>query len=167
MRLVPLCADDRSWDGLKVQWKAEAENIGEDFSTFVIGTFGPLEKFAMQEASKAGLYGLYDGKTYPAVCQTTRLLIRNYASPVLRTRFVSVSPKHAVGDVDEYGKVIVALFSGVIWLSREELPADHIHFQLRSPSDAQFLAHLQAVRPTSLFKGFQIRGARVECTVKM
>lgn len=168
MRLIPVSDSSHSWRNIKEQWKHEAETAGEDFSTFAIGTFAALDPLAAQDASKAGLFALYDGEKAHAICQVNRLLIKKYAKPVLRARFATVSPLYDFGmlDVSGYAEILVGLFSGVIWLSRNTLSADHIRFHLRSPGDAQFFAALRMTTPLSPFSQFEIRGAWVECTMK-
>lgn len=168
MRLMPVSDSDNSWRMLKAQWKKDAEVAGEDFSTFAVGTFAALDPLALQEPSKAGLYGLFDGKTAHAFCQVNRLLTSKYPTPLLRARFATVSPTYDVGlaDVNGYAQVLVALFSGVIWLSRNTLAADHVRFHLRSPGDAQFFAALQISTPMSPFSKLTIKGAWLECSLK-
>jgi hypothetical protein len=60
----------------------------------------------------------------------------------------------------------VALFSGIVWLSRDTLSAGHIRFFLKSPGDSQFFAALQAATPLSPFSEFTIEGALIECSLK-
>ncbi len=62
--------------------------------------------------------------------------------------------------------MMVALFSGIVWLSRDTMAAGHIRFFLKSPGDAQFFAPLQAATELSLFSEFTIGGALIECSLK-
>jgi hypothetical protein len=91
-----------------------------------------------------------------------------YQEPILRARFVNVSPSYYLGQAgtDEYAQMLVALFSGVVWLSREALTATHIRFFLKSPGDSQFFAALQAATSMSPFSKFTIEGALIECSMK-
>lgn len=169
MRLVPISENGSAWRNLKAQWKEESERAGEEFSTFAIGTFGALDPLAAQDPAKAGLYGLYeDDDQVHAFCQINRLLMPSYPTPVLRARFATVSPAYDVGlhGVGGYSRVLVALFSGVIWLARNKLLADYVRFHLRSPGDGQFFAALQIKSDLSPFSSFNIRGAWVECTFR-
>jgi hypothetical protein len=168
VRLVPIGETGSAWQSLKAQWKTEAEGAGEDFSTFAIGTFSALDPLAAQEPAKSGLHGLYDGSRAHAFCQVNRLLMPRYSAPVLRARFATVSPAYDVGlhGVGGYAQVLVSLFSGVVWLSRNKLAADHVRFHLRSPGDAQFFAALQINTDLSPFSSFTTRGAWVECSLK-
>jgi hypothetical protein len=168
MRLIPVSDSGRSWLNIKEQWKKEAETASEDFSTFAIGTFAALDPLVGKDAAKAGLFALYEGERAHAICQVNRLLVKKYSTPSLRARFATVSPLYDFGllDVSAYARILVELFSGVVWLSRSALPADHISFHLRSPGDAQFFAALRMSAPVSPFSKFEIRGAWVECSMR-
>jgi hypothetical protein len=71
-----------------------------------------------------------------------------------------------VTDAGQYAQVMVALFSGIVWLSRDSLSAGHIRFFLKSPGDSQFFAALQAATLLSPFSKFSIDGALIECSLK-
>jgi hypothetical protein len=167
MRLVPLNDSDNSWGSLKAQWKTEAEREGDDFSTFAL-EISVLDSIASQDSSKAGLYGLYDGRLVRAVCQVNRVLTGKYTSPVLRARLIAASPIYDLGSAEDggYAQVLIATFSGVVWLSQNSLPARHIKFHLRSPADGRYFAALQAKTPLSPFSRFSVKGIWVECGLK-
>ena len=168
MRLVPISDADRSWGSLKGQWRKAAEAIEEDFSTFALGPFAALD-LQMQQGGKAGLFGLYDGTVPHAFCQVNKLLMAKFEGPVLRARFMTVSPLYDFGgkDLAGYGQLLIELFSGIACLSRNTMSASHVLFHLRSPADAQFLAPLQRVGPDSPFVRFAIKGAWVECDLRL
>lgn len=166
MRLLPIKDPERSWRTIKAQWKKDAEGVGEEFATFAgIAAFDTL---ASREGDNPGLYCLTEGERFHAVCQIRRLLMSKYQEPILRARFVNVSPSYYLGQAgtDEYAQMLVALFSGVVWLSREALTATHIRFFLKSPGDSQFFAALQAATSMSPFSKFTIEGALIECSMK-
>jgi hypothetical protein len=168
MRILPISDADRSWTSLKSQWRKAAEAAEEDFSIYSQGIFAALEP--MMQGGKGGLYGLYDGTVPQAFCQVSKLLMPKFEGPVLRCRFMMVSPAYDLGTsggLGAYGQLLVELFSGMVWLSRNALSASHVQFHLRSPADAQFLAPLQAASPDSPFERFAIRGAWVECDLKL
>ena len=71
-----------------------------------------------------------------------------------------------MADAGQYAQILVALFSGIVWLSRDTLSAGHIRFFLKSPGDSQFFAALQASTPMSPFSEFTIEGALIECSLK-
>jgi hypothetical protein len=166
MRLLPIKDPDRSWRTIKAQWKKDAEGVGEDFATFAgIAAFDVL---ATKEGDNPGLFCLTDGERIHAVCQIRRLLMSKYQSPILRARYVNVSPSYELGvaGTNEYAQMLVALFSGVVWLSRDALTASHIRFFLKSPGDSQFFAALQVATALSPFSKFTIDGALIECSMK-
>lgn len=166
MRLLPISDADRSWGKLKAQWRKAVEAEEEDFSTYAT-TLAALDPLV--QSGKAGLHGLYDGAEARAFCQVSKLLMPKFEGPVLRARFMTISPAYDLGTLgaDAYGQLLVALFSGMVWLSRNTLAASHILFHLRSPADAQFLAPLQTPVPESPFQRFAIHGAWVACDLKL
>ncbi|UZE50387.1 hypothetical protein [Rhodopseudomonas sp. P2A-2r] len=167
MRLLPIDAE-KTWASLKSQWRRAAEGLEEDFSSFSQGPFAALDPLMAQGAHKAGLYGLYDGSVPHAFCQVNKLLMHKFEGPVLRARFMTVSPTYDFGEADlaGYGQLLVELFSGIVWLSRNTMSAHHVLFHLRSPADAHFLAPLQAAVAASPFERFAIKGAWVECDLR-
>ena len=95
-------------------------------------------------------------------------MMSKFPTPILRARFVNVSPVYELGlaGSSQYAQILVALFSGIVWLSRDSLSAGHIRFFLKSPGDAQFFAALQVSTPLSPFSKFTIDGALIECSLK-
>ena len=73
-------------------------------------------------------------------------MMSKFPTPILRARFIVVSPIYELGiaDAGQYAQMMVALFSGIVWLSRDTMTASHIRFFLKSPGDSQFFAPLQA-----------------------
>jgi hypothetical protein len=167
MRLLPMKEPDRSWRSIKGQWKKDAESVGEDFSTFSTGSFTTYDSLT-KEGDNPNLYCLSDGERVHAACQVSRLMMSKFPSPTLRARFIVVSPVYELGiaDASQYAQVMVALFSGIVWLSRDTMSASHIRFFLRSPGDSQFFAALQSSTPQSPFSKFAIDGALIECSLK-
>jgi hypothetical protein len=166
MRLLPIKDPDRSWRSIKGQWKKDTEVAGEDFASF--GGIAAFDAVASKEGDNPGLYCLSDGERFHAVCQIRRMLMSKYQEPILRARFVNVSPVYELGiaGTSEYAQILVALFSGVVWLSKDALSAAHIRFLLKSPGDSQFFAALRAATPLSPFSKFTIEGALIECSLK-
>jgi hypothetical protein len=159
---------DKAWASLKSQWRRAAEAAEHDFSTFVQGPFAALDPLVAQGAARAGLYGLYDDQVPHAFCQVNKLLMGKFEGPMLRARFMTVAPVYDFGaaDLGKYGQLLVELFSGIVWLSRNTMSANHVLFHLRSPADAQFLAPLRMTVATSPFQRFAINGSWVECDLK-
>jgi hypothetical protein len=167
MRLLPMKDADKSWRAVKAQWKKDAESVGEEFSTFSMGSYAAFDTLT-KDGDHPTLYCLSDGEKVHAACQVSRLMMSKFPTPVLRARFVVVSPVYELGQADagQYAQVMVALFSGIIWLSRDSLSAGHIRFFLKSPGDSQFFAALQVATPLSPFSKFTIDGALIECSLK-
>lgn len=166
MRLLSIKDPDRSWRAIKSQWKKDAEGAGEDFASF--GGIAAFDAVASKEGDNPSLYCLSDGERFHAVCQIRRMLMSKYQEPILRARFINVSPAYELGvtGTEQYAQILVALFSGVVWLSKDALSAAHIRFLLKSPGDSQFFAALQAATPQSPFSKFTIEGALIECSLK-
>jgi hypothetical protein len=167
MRLLPMKEPDRSWRAIKAQWKKDAESIGEDFTTFSTGNFTAYDGLT-KEGDHPSLHCLSDGERVHAACQVSRLMMSKFPDPILRARFVLVSPVYELGieNATKYAQMMVALFSGIVWLSRDTMAASHIRFFLKSPGDSQYFAALQVSTPGSLFSKFTIDGALIECSLK-
>jgi len=167
MRLLPMKDPDRSWRSIKGQWKKDAESVGEDFSTFSTGIFSAYDALT-KDGDSPNLYCLSDGERVHATCQVSRLMMSKFPTPILRARFINISPNYELGQADagQYAQMMVALFSGIVWLSRDTLSAGHIRFFLKSPGDAQFFTALQVATPLSPFSEFKIEGALIECSLK-
>ena len=167
MRLLPMKEPDRSWRSIKGQWKKDAESVGEDFSTFSTGSFTAYDGLT-KDGDHPSLYCLSDGERVHAACQVSRLMMSKFPSPILRARFILVSPIYELGiaDAGQYAQMMVALFSGIVWLSRDTMTASHIRFFLKSPGDSQFFAPLLAATEASPFSEFTIDGALIECSLK-
>ena len=167
MRLLPMKEPDRSWRSIKGQWKKDAESVGEDFTTFSTGIFSAYDGLT-KDGDNPNLYCLSDGERVHATCQVSRLMMSKFPNPILRARFIVVSPIYELGiaNAAQYAQMMVALFSGIVWLSRDTLSAGHIRFFLKSPSDAQFFTALQAATQLSPFSEFKIEGALIECSLK-
>jgi hypothetical protein len=166
MRLVPMNAE-KSWRAVKAQWKKDAESVGEDFSTFSMGSYAAFDSLT-KDGDHPTLYCLWDGEKVHAACQVSRLMMSKFPTPILRARFISVSPIYDLGQADagRYAQIMVALFSGIVWLSRDTLSAGHIRFFLKSPSDSQLFEALRVSTSQSLFSMFTIEGALIECSLK-
>jgi len=165
MRLQPMKDPDKSWRSIKAQWRKDAESVGEEFSTFSMGSYAAFDGLT-KDGDHPTLYCLSDGEKVHAACQVSRLMMSKFPTPILRARFIVVSPVYELGQADagQYAQIMVALFSGIIWLSRDTLSAGHIRFFLKSPGDSQFFTALQAA--TELFSKFTIDGALIECSLK-
>ena len=121
-----------------------------------------------KDGDNPSLYCLSDGERVHAACQVSRLMMSKFPSPILRARFVVVSPVYELGlaDAGQYAQMLVALFSGIVWLSRDTLTASHIRFFLKSPGRCAILRGAAGRTPLSPFSKFTIEGALIECSLK-
>ena len=167
MRLLPMKEPDRSWRSIKGQWKKDAESVGEDFSTFSTGSFSAYDALT-KDGDSPNLYCLSDGERVHAACQVSRLMMSKFPKPDPACALHRGVADLRTGDRDagQYAQMMVALFSGIVWLSRDTMTASHIRFFLKSPGDAQFFAPLQAATEQSPFSEFTIGGALIECSLK-
>ena len=167
MRLLPMKEPDKAWRSIKSQWKKDAEAVGEDYSTLAMGSYAVIDGLTKDDKNPS-LFCLSEGDRSHAVCQVSRIMMSKYPAPTLRARFTTLSPVYELGiaDLAQYAQIMVALFSGIVWLSRDSLSAGHIRFFLKSPGDSQFFAALQASTPLSPFSKFTIEGALIECSLK-
>ena len=156
MPLVPVCAKDGTWAALRADWHQQCAVFGEDLDNYAVGAFSILEPLAMDGHPKAEVYALHNGQDYDAVCQVNRTRLPDYDGHVLRVRFMTFAPKYDFGilSVDDYAKLLVNLFFGVLDLSLRKLSARHLKFHLRSPADSQFFAALRA--PLTKHKAFEL-----------
>src|SRR5947209_19988577 len=124
MRLVSMKDADKSWRAVKAQWKKDAESVGEDFTTFSMGSYAAFDGLT-KDGDHPTLYCLSDGEKVHAACQVSRLMMSKFPTPILRARFISVSPIYELGvaDAGQSAQIIVALFSGIVSLSWDSVSA--------------------------------------------
>lgn len=160
---------DGTWDTLKKDWEAQCAAYDEDFSNYAEGTFAVVKDLLDDEGEAAGLFAITIDDVHVSICQLNKASIPGYSSPVLRVRFMTLSPEYDFGDksVDQYADVLVATFAGILALSNTTMNAQHIKFHLRSPADRQFFAMLgKGLTEKNLFHSVQVRGAWLYVTKK-
>ena len=167
MRLLPMKEPDKAWRSIKSQWKKDAEAVGEDYSTLAMGSYAVIDGLTKDDKNPS-LFCLSEGDRSHAVCQVSRIMMSKYPAPTLRARFTTLSPVYELGiaDLAQYAQIMVALFSGIVWLSRDTLSGSHIRFFLKSPGDAQFFAALRVESTLSPFSKFTIDGSLIECSMR-
>lgn len=167
--IVRLQRGDGSWDAFKQDWEAQCAAYGEEFSSFAEGTFTVVDGLLDDPQEAAGLFAVKLGEQHLSMCQLNRASIPGYTSPVLRVRFMTLSPEFDFGDksVEEYSEVLVATFATVLAVSNTVMEAKHIKFHLRSPADRQFFAMAgKGLSDTELFHSVHVRGAWLYVTKK-
>lgn len=161
--MTPLSDTDGSWTGLKAAWRAQCLSFGEDFGVFAQGVFAVLDPLAAEGHPRAGIFGLEKDGQIEAIVQLNRALIPNYQGYVLRSRFLTPSPRWDYGDieVDEYGDLMLEVFVGIFELSNtEDLRAPHLKFHLRSPADRPFFQALaKGLTKLDTFQDVVLRGS--------
>ena len=163
VQLIALTGENGGWQRLKEQWRAECAGYNEDFDGYAAGTFSVLEPLALGNEPRAGVFAFVRDGEHQAVCQANCTGLPGYVGPVLRVRFMTLSPKYDFGDhpIEEYARVLVNLFLGAVNLSyRDPFEAQHIKFHLSSPADRPFFATLGTeLGQQNLFDTVDVRGA--------
>jgi len=167
--IVRLKNDDESWAEFKADWEAQCAAYGEEFSSFAEGTFAVVADLLNESGANSGLFAIKGDEGHVSMCQLNRASIPGYSSPVLRVRFMTLSPEFDFGDksVEDYSDVLVATFAAVLAVSNTVMEARHIKFHLRSPADRQFFALLgKGLSDSDMFHSVHVRGAWLYVTKK-
>jgi hypothetical protein len=120
-----------------------------------------LDPLAAAGHSAAGIYGLEVNGSVGAFSHATCRPLPGFAGPVLSVDLTTFAPRYDFGDLDleEYAELIVGLFSGVVELSKDVLPAQVIRFHLQSLADKQFFAALGTpLTEVNLFQKVAVKG---------
>lgn len=133
--------------------------------------FGVDGDVVEKEQKKAGVFGLKIGNSYSAMCQVNKAGLPKYDSPVLRTRYMTLSPEYDLTNktISEYGDVLVALLAEVMGLAilDKELECRHVKFHLRSPADIPFFAAIgKGIKERDVFDAIETRGMWLYITRK-
>lgn len=167
--IVRLKHDDGSWAAFRTDWEAQCSAFDEDFNSFAEGTFAVVSDLLNESGDSAGLFAVKDDDRHVSMCQLNRASIPGYSSPVLRVRFMTLSPEFDFGDktIEDYSSVLVATFAAVLALSNTAMEAKHVKFHLRSPADRQFFALLgKGLNDSNMFHSVHVRGAWLYVTKK-
>ncbi|MGO8269245.1 hypothetical protein ACC862_24085 [Rhizobium ruizarguesonis] len=143
---IRLRQDDGTWDAFEKDWRDQCATFEEDFDSYAEATFGAVREIIEIEKKKAGVFALKMEGKHVAMCQLNKAAIPKYDSPVLRVRFITLSPEYdlAAKEIDDYAGVLVEILTQVLILSRtdDEMKSQYIKFHLRSPADRQFFSVL-------------------------
>lgn len=163
MALRQLTMEDGSWEKFTLQWDAECKAFEETLRSYLAGTIEILENLVLHPERKAGVYAFEKDGRYLSVCQLNTTPLPGYEGPVLRARFLTVSPEIDLGEttLETYSDAIVGAFGGVLGESHAEpLRADHIKFHLRSPQDQAFFAAWgSGLADAGIFRSVNVKGA--------
>lgn len=162
---------DGSWQLFRDAWARQCTEFGEEIDNYAPATMGELAKLAHEGHERAGVYALPNGANYDAVCQTNCVGLPGFDTPVLRVRFMTLSPEYDFGDhtVIDYGHVLVALLLAAIRLStKKPMKARYIKLHLRSPADHQFFAAIgSGLNGTGAFDAVEMKGSWLHITKKV
>jgi len=169
--LIRLLEDNGTWAEFEADWQAQCEKYDEDFESYAEATFSVIRDLIRSEKTKAGVFALKMNGSFVAMCQVNKAGLPKYDSPVMRVRFMTLSPEFDLADksIHEYGDVLVSLLATVLQLAYfdPELSCMHIKFHLRSQADQQFFATLgKGLQDRNLFQSIKTRGAWLYITRK-
>lgn len=163
-KFVQLSNDDGTWEAFLSDWQKQCEVVEEDFEDYSAGSLSVLQKLVDAPEKGAGVFALEVDGTYLTVCQINVTPLPKYTGPVMRVRYLSLSPYLDYDDVDTkpFGLILGHTFLNVVKLSDVYgwSQADHIKFHLRSPSDNTFFTNLgKSLEKVDEFTSVQTRGA--------
>ncbi|RWF51801.1 MAG: hypothetical protein EOS50_27010 [Mesorhizobium sp.] len=170
-KFVRLLEEDDTWSAFEADWRAQCEKLEEDFDGYAEATFSVVRDLIHAEKKKAGVFALQMNGSYVAMVQVNKAGLPKYDSPVLRVRFMTLSPEFDLRDksMAEYGGVLGSLLGQVLRLAYmdKELSCMHIKFHLRSQADQQFFATVgKGLQDRDIFESIQTRGAWLYITRK-
>ncbi|NTG19987.1 hypothetical protein G6K93_05660 [Agrobacterium rhizogenes] len=161
--LVRLLTSDGTWKAFAEDWEKQCEPYEEDFSHYAEATFSVVRDIIETEQGNAGVFALRIKGKHVAMCQANRAMLPRYDGPVLRVRFITLSPELDLGDADlqEYGAILVSLLTQIIGLSLldDKLKSKYIKFHLRSPADRPFFSALgKGLHEANFFETVAMQG---------
>lgn len=167
---IKITRQDNTWGDLQGSWRKECEACGEEFKSYAKSTFATLDDLLGDEHPRAWVFALRAGGRFPALCQINRANLPGYDGPVIRVRFLTVSPDYdlTAKPQAEYGALLVQLLTQVLTLaSTPALSAKHVKFHLSSPSDQQFFSFLGTrLGETGEFDDVKFYGAWLEIKLR-
>lgn len=141
-RLKRVSQENGCWQELTLAWEKECGEFQENFEEYAVASMPVLEPLATgTQMTQAGVYAFAPNGRYQAICQANSSFLPGYTGKVLRIRHIVFSPMFDYSDeidIQTYGNTLVGVFSGVILMSYEDMPAQHIKFHLRSPAEMEF-----------------------------
>lgn len=170
-KLVRLLKEGGSWDDFEADWRSQCEKLNEDFESYAGATFEVVKEIVEQEKKRAGMFAVRDNDRFHAMFQANTASLPGYNGPVLRVRFITLSPEHDLTDkpLTEYAEVLISVLAHALTIASNdaELGARHIKMHLRSPTDQQFFAALgSGLRDRNVFESIHTRGLWLYITMK-
>ena len=161
--LIQLLEEDGTWDAFEQDWEDQCASYGEDFNEYASGTFHVVRDLIAEKQRKAGVFAFWADNTHMSICQVNVAGLPRYDSPVMRVRYLTLSPDFDFGTktIEEYANALVHAFAGILHLSdiEGEYNVNHIKFHLRSPADRPFFSMLgNTLNESEEFKSVQMVG---------
>lgn len=166
-RFVRLLQSDGSWPKLLEDWSRQCDEVGESIDDFAPDAMSVIRSFTDHCERDTWAAGLSDGTHWSAVAMLNRTMLPKTDGYTLRVRQVIVSPLLDFGawSKEKYAETLVNFVWATVQVSGKVLPADHIKFHLRSPSDADFFrAFGNTLDSKSVFREVSTHGAWLAIT---
>jgi hypothetical protein len=153
-----------SWEALLDAWEAECNAYEENLSDYATASLPVLSDLASQTPLKnSGVFVLSHEENQLAVCQANVAFLKGYDGPVLRVRHITFSPRFDYDSdipLSEYTEALVEVFVHAIQLALTEMPAKHVKFHLRSPTEREYAqAFSDALQGNSAFTKVAAKGS--------
>ncbi len=163
--------NDGTWAAFEQDWREQCNALDEDIDNYASPTFAVISPLAQGNEPKAGLFALRMNGRHVAVCQINTAAIPKYDAPVLRVRYMTLSPEFDLTEKtpSEYGDMLVSLLFQVLKIAAFDtnLGSNHIKFHLRSPTDQSFFSAIgRGLDEARVFDTVQTRGAWLYITRK-
>lgn len=158
---------DGSWAKVMDDWTRQCQELGESIDDFAPEAMSVIRQYTDHCERNTWAAGLSDGTHWSAVAMLNRAMLPKTTGWTLRVRHVIVSPLLDFGawSKDAYAETLVNFVWATVQISNEVLPADHIKFHLRSPSDADFFrAFGNTLDSKNVFKQVSTHGAWLAIT---
>jgi hypothetical protein len=158
--------NNKLWASLIEAWEAECAEYEENLSDYATASLPVLADLATDTPLKtAGVFVLSEGENHLAACQANVAFLKGYDGRVLRIRHITFSPKFDFDEavtLEEYTDTLVKVFVKAINLALTEMPAKHVKFHLRSPTEREYANEFsEALQGNSSFSKVAVRGSWV------
>ncbi|MFG1317699.1 hypothetical protein [Xanthobacter autotrophicus] len=159
--LTRLCVADGSWEVFEADWSRQCAEFDETLDSFAPAHV-PMLKAAATKEPKSGAFALPFDDHHAAACQLNCTPLPGYDGPVLRLRFLTLSPRYDLGNTERetYREILVRLLQGVLDVSDTLWPARHVKFHLASPADKDFFEEVgKPLDASGVFENVGVKGS--------
>lgn len=166
MEFIKATTHNKLWESLLESWETECSEYEENLSDYATASLPVLDDLATGTPLRnAGVYVLSNGENHLAACQANAAFLPGYEGRVLRVRHITFAPKFDYDDtipLDEYTETLVKVFVESINLALDEMPAKHVKFHLRSPTEREYAQEFSdALQDNSSFTKVALKGSWV------